>query len=117
MTTFHADTPLGEMIERRHPPRERIGRLEGEIAGDAEAEILRHGGHCRQQQQRIVRGRLGCVAQGCVRTVAVDVIDAEHVGQEQSVETAALQRSGKIDPIGQAVIFGSAVARMGPQAR
>jgi hypothetical protein len=28
------------MVERRHPPRERVGRLVGQIAGDAEAEML-----------------------------------------------------------------------------
>ena len=36
-----ADPALGQVVERRHPARERIGRLVGEIAGDAEAEMLR----------------------------------------------------------------------------
>ncbi|MGY3105970.1 hypothetical protein ACVWW7_002597 [Bradyrhizobium sp. LM6.9] len=112
-----ADPSLGEMIQRRHPPRERIGRLEGKIAGDAEAEILRYRCHRREQQQRFIRRRLRCIAQGCVRAVAIDVVDPEYVSQEQAIEAAALQRFGEIDPVGQAVIFGSAVARMGPQAR
>lgn len=112
-----ADAALGEVIERRHPPRERVGRLEGQIAGDAEAEILRHRCHCGEQQQRLVRRRLCRIAQRSVRAVAIDVVDPEHVGQKQPVETATLQRFGKIDPVGQAVIFGGTVARMGPQAR
>ena len=43
-------------------PRERIGRLERQIAGHAEAEMLRRRGHCRDQQQRLVRRRLCRVA-------------------------------------------------------
>ena len=112
-----ADPPLGQMIERRHPPRERVGRLEGEIGGDAEAEMFGHRRHRRDQQQRLVRRRLRRVFQRRVGAVAEDVVDAEHVGQEQPVEAAALQRLGQIEPVGQAVIFGRAVARMGPQPR
>ncbi|MEY9549382.1 hypothetical protein ABIF67_003447 [Bradyrhizobium japonicum] len=110
-----ADPSLGEMVERRHPPRERVGRFEGQVTGDTEAEIFRHRRHRREQQQRLVRRRLRCIAQGRVRAVAIDVIDPEHVRQEQPVETAAFQRPGEIDPVGQAVIFGGAIARMGPQ--
>ena len=36
-----ADPAFGEVIERRHPPRKRVGRLERQIAGDAEAEMFR----------------------------------------------------------------------------
>ena len=82
-----ADPALGQMIERRHSPRERIGRLIGQIAGDAEAEMLGHRGHRRDQHQRLVRGRLRRVAQRRIRTVAIDVVDAEHVGEEQPVAT------------------------------
>ena len=110
-----ADPAFGEMVERRHSPRKRIGRLEGEIAGDAEAEILRDRRHRRDQQQRLVRRRLRGVAQRGVRAVAEHVVDAEHVGKKQPVEPAALQRLGEVDPVGQAVIVGGAVARMGPQ--
>ncbi|HVH11307.1 MAG TPA: lytic transglycosylase domain-containing protein, partial [Gemmatimonadales bacterium] len=49
--------------------------------------------------------------------VAIDVIDAEHVGQKQAVEPPALQRFGEIKPVGEAVVVGRAVARMRPQSR
>ena len=110
-----ADPSLGEVIERRHPPRERIGRLERQVAGDAEAEMLRHRRHRRNQHQRFIRGGLRGVAQRRVGAGAEHVINAEHVGEKQAVETPALQRPGEIEPIGQAVIVKGAVARMGPQ--
>ena len=112
-----ADPPLGQMIERRHAPGKRIGRLVGEVAGDAEAEMLGHGRHRRDQQQRIVDRGLRGIAQRRVGTAAEDVIDAEHVGKEQAVEPAALQRLREVDPVGQAVVVGGAVARMRPQSR
>ena len=36
-----ADPAFGQMIERRHPPRERVGRLVGQVAGHAETEMFR----------------------------------------------------------------------------
>ncbi len=112
-----ADPPLGEMIERRHPPRERIGRLVGQVGSHPEAEVFGDSGHRRDQQQRIVGRGLRRVAQRRIRTAAVHVVDAEHVGEEKAVEPPALQRSRQIGPVGQAVIFRCAVARMGPQPR
>ena len=112
-----ADPPFGEMVERRHPPRERIGRLVGQVGGHAEAEMLGDGGHRRDQQQGIVGRRLRGVAQRRVRAAAEHVVDAEHVGEKQPVEPPALQRFGQIDPVRQPVIFAGAVARMGPQPR
>ncbi len=110
-----ADPALGQVIERRHPPRERIGRLERQIAGDAEAEILRHRRHRRDQHQRLVGRRLRGIAQRGIGAAAVHVIDAEHVGEEQAVEPPALQCFRQIEPIRQPVIVDGAVARMGPQ--
>ena len=112
-----SDPPLGEVIERRHAPRKSVGRLVGQVRRDAEAQILRDRGHCRNQQQRIVGRRLGGVAQRGVRTAAEHVIDAEHIGEKQAVEPAALQRFCEIDPVRQAIVVGGPVARMGPQAR
>ena len=112
-----ADPPFGEMVERRHSPRKRIGRLERQIAGDAEAEILRHRRHRRDQKQRLVRRRLRGMAQCRVRATTEHVVDPEHVGQEQAIEAAALERLGKLDPVRQPVIFAGAVARMRPQPR
>ncbi len=110
-----ADPAFGEVIERRHPPRKRVGRLERQIAGDAEAEMFGDGGHRRDQHQRFVGRRLRGIAQRRVRAVAEHVVDAEHVGEKQPVEPPALQRLRQIEPVGQAVVVERAVARMGPE--
>ena len=81
-----ADAALGQMIERRHAPRERIRRLVGQRAGDAEAQMLRHMGHGRNEQARIVDGDLHGVFQRGIAVASIDVVDAEHVGQKQAVE-------------------------------
>ena len=112
-----ADPAFGQMIQRRHPARKRVGRLEREIAGDAKTEILRHRRHRRDQHQGLVRRRLRGIAQRGVRAIAEHVVDAEHIGEKQPVEPAALQRLRQIEPVGQAVVAERAVARMGPEPR
>ena len=64
-----ADATLGQMVERRHAAGEGIGRLVGQVAGDAKAEIARGVGHRRHQQQRIVHRDLHRVADRGVRRV------------------------------------------------
>ena len=112
-----ADPSFGEMVERRHPPRERIGRLVGQVGGHAKAEMFGDRGHRRDQQQGIVGRRLRGIAQRRVGAAAEHVVDPEHVGKKQPVEPPAFQRFGQIGPVRQPVIFRGAVARMGPQPR
>ena len=112
-----ADSAFGQMVERRHPPRKRVGRLIGQVAGDAKAEVFGDGSHRRDQQQRLIRRRLGGVAQRRIRAAAEHVVDPEHVGEKQSVEPAALERPRQIGPVWQPVILAGAIARMGPQPR
>ena len=109
-----ADPPFGQMVERRHPPRERIGRLVRQVGGHPKTEIFGDSGHRRNQQQRIICRRLRGVAQRRIRTAAEHVVDAEHIGEKQAIEPPALQRPRQIDPVRQPVIFRRAVARMGP---
>ena len=73
--------------------------------------------HRRDQQQRSLAGVCAALRSAASGLPPIDVIDAEHVGQKQPVEPAALQRLGQIDPVRQPVIVGGAVARMGPQSR
>jgi len=47
---------------------------------------------------------------------AVDVVDANDVGQENSIEFAAFRELGQILPISDRVVLGRAVARMSPHA-
>ena len=48
-----ADAAVGEVVQRRHPPGERVRMLEPGPGGDAEAEVLGHQRHGRHQQQRV----------------------------------------------------------------
>ena len=54
-----------------------------------------------------------CAKRG-VEIAAVDVVDAEHVGDEQAVELAALQDLGELDPIFEILVLPGTVARMRP---
>jgi hypothetical protein len=51
-----------------------------------------------------------------VRPPAIDVMDAEDVGQKQRVEFAALEDLRELDPVFERVIAVGAIARVGPQA-
>ncbi len=104
------------MVEGREAPGERVGRLVGEVGGDAEAQVLRDPGHGRDQHQRVVHRQLDGLARGQLDAVLVDVVDAEDIGDEQAVEQAALQQPGQLGPVAQFAVVAGAVARVGPQA-
>ena len=109
-----ADAALGQVIERRHAAGEGIGRLVGQVAGDAEAEMLRGIGHGRHQQQRVVHRDLHRVADRGVRRVMEHVVDAEDVGQEQTVEQPAFQCLRQRHPMVEIGVMHRTVARMRP---
>jgi hypothetical protein len=46
---------------------------------------------------------------------AVHVVNAEHIGQEQRVEFAALEEPRQLDPVVKRVVAIGAIARMRPQ--
>ncbi len=99
-----ADPPAGEVIERREAARQLVGVFVGEVGRDAEAEMFCHQRHRGDQQGRLGVGQLNGVTQRGLRAVAVDVVDAEHVGEEDAVEQAAFGRPGIIHPIVECVV-------------
>ena len=111
-----ADAPLGQVIERRHAACERIGRFVSQIAGDAEAKILRGVGHRGDQQQRIVDRDLDGVADRGVRRALEYVVDAEDVGEEQTVEEPTFQGARKFYPVVEIGVVHRAVARVRPHS-
>ena len=111
-----ADPPLGEVIQRRHAPGERIRVFIGQRAGNAEAQMLRGIGHCRHHHQRVVDRHLNGLFQRHVRPAAIDIVDAEHVGHEQRIELAAFQQLRQVYPVVETIIGIGAVARVGPQS-
>ena len=84
-------------------------------AGNTEAKIARDVRHRRDQQQRIVHRHLYCVRDRRVGGPAVHVVDAEHIGQEQRVEFAALEELRQFDPVVERVVAIGTIARMCPQ--
>ena len=74
----------------------------------------RHGG---DEQERIVDRNLRGMRQGGVRVTAEDVVDAQDVGQEQTVEQPPFQRLRERDPGLEAAIVSRAVARVAPESR
>jgi len=46
----------------------------------------------------------------------IDVVDADDVGQEDTVELAAFRQPRQILPISDRVVLGRAIARMRPHA-
>jgi len=47
---------------------------------------------------------------------AVDVVDADDIGQDDSVELAAFRQARQILPVLDRVVLGRAIARMSPHA-
>ena len=111
-----ANAPAGQMIEGRHAACEWIRVLVGQRTSDAKTEMLGHLRQQRHQQQRIVDRHLRRHAQRSVMTALIDVVDAEHISQEQTVEFAAFERAREIDPVSGILVTPGLIARMGPQA-
>ena len=110
-----ADPPVGQVIERREPPRHEVGRFITERHRHAEAEIARHGGHGGHEEQRVVRRQLRSPRNRRPRVAAVHIIRSEHVRQKHAVEQPALQQTRQIEPQRQPVELRRPVARMTPQ--
>ncbi|MNN43955.1 hypothetical protein D3C81_1582210 [compost metagenome] len=104
------------MIEGGEAPGERVGRLVGEVGGDAEAQVPRDARHGRDQHQWVVHRQLDGFLGRQVDAVLVDVVDAEDIGEKQTVEQPALQQLRQFGPVAELVELAGAVARMGPQA-
>ncbi|MNZ93852.1 hypothetical protein D3C78_1129430 [compost metagenome] len=111
-----ADAPLAQVIEGGDAPGERVGRLVGEVGGDAEAQVPGGPGHGRDQHERVVHRQLDGFLGGELDAVLVDVVDAEDIGEEQAVEQPAFQQLRQLGPVAQLVELAGAVARVGPQA-
>ncbi len=112
-----AHPPVAQVIEGRHAPGERVRVLIGEAEGDAEAQVLGDPGHGRHDQQRIVHRYLHAAAQGCVVAALVHVVHAQHIRDEQRVETSAFQQPGQPGPVAQAIEIAAGVAWVAPQPR
>ncbi|OEI67391.1 hypothetical protein Cus16_2991 [Curtobacterium sp. ER1/6] len=111
-----ADAALRQVVERRHAPRERIGVLVRGPRSDAEAEVLGHRCHRRDEQDRVVHRHLRPGAQGSLVRAAVHVVRPEDVGDEDAVEVPAFEQLRQVRPVRQVVVVPRAVAGVPPQS-
>lgn len=99
-----AHPALGQMVQRRHPPGERVRMLERRCRRDSEAQMIgdrSHGGH---YQQRVVDRYLRAGAQRGLRPTAEHVVDTQHIGDEQPVEQALLQHLRQVGPVSDVLV-------------
>ncbi|MNO49049.1 hypothetical protein D3C76_393930 [compost metagenome] len=111
-----ADPAIAQVVERGHAPGEGVGVFVGQRKGDTKTQVLGHPGHCRHQQQRIIDRHLHATAQGGLRAALIDVVDTQHIGDEQGVEQAAFEQAGQVGPVVQAVEGHAGVTWVAPQA-
>src|SRR5882762_9801055 len=83
---------------------------------DAESEVRCRCRHSRHEKQRVVHRDLGSCAQRRLRSAAVYVVDAEHVGDEEAVEQAALEQFGEVGPVLEILITRGLRLGVSPRA-
>jgi hypothetical protein len=112
-----ADPAVGQMVQGRHLTRKQTRQFVQRSDGDTETKMLSRRRHGGDGEQRIVGRRLQSLAEGLVGAAAIDVEDAESVGDEQAVEFPALKRLCELDPKGQFFVAVRLAVRVPPQAR
>jgi hypothetical protein len=85
-----ADPAAGQVVERRHAAGKQVGRLVGQVGGHAKPDVLGDRRHDRDDHHRVVDRDLHGVDDRWRRPAAVDIVDANNIGQENAVELAAL---------------------------
>jgi hypothetical protein len=105
------------MIHRTQPPRQMIRRLIRRRHRDSEPNTRRRGRHGAHHTQRLVDGPLRARDHRCVETAIVDVVAAEHVGDEDAMDLGGLEETCKTHPVRDRVEFVRAVGGVAPEAR
>jgi hypothetical protein len=108
---------VGEVVERGHATRERIRVFVRERTRHAEAEMLRDVCHRGDKQDGVVHRHLRGLANRSLAAALIDVVDAQHVGNEKAIEQAAFEQLRKLCPVAEFAVAPRSVARMRPEAR
>ncbi len=103
-----------EMVQGGHPAREVERVLLQHRVGEGEPEVLCGVCHRGDQQRGIVERDLQPLLHGGVAACAIAVVGADHVGEEQGVELAALEQLRKLHPWIQARVLDLARVRPHP---
>ena len=94
-----SDAPARKVIDRGKLAYDRPGLVGGGRHRRGQPEVLGRSRQRGEQHHRIVARPAHAVLHGVLVAVAVAVEHARRVGEEQAVELAALQRTGKILPL------------------
>ena len=111
-----ADPAACQVVQRRHAAGEQIGRFVGQVGGHAETDVFGDRRHHRHDHHRVVDRDLHRIDDRRRRAAAIDVVDADDIGEEDPVELAAFRQARQILPISDRVVLGRAIARMRPHA-
>ena len=74
------------------------------VDGGSEGQVLGGLSHRRDHEERVVRRHLHRFTNRGVRAAAIDVVDAHHVGQEETVELASLEQATRARPNGRSCL-------------
>lgn len=74
------------------------------------------GGHGGDEEHGVQQRDLYGVGEGGGGGAAMDIVDAENIGEEEPIEQATLEGAGEVGPVGECVVGGGVVARVGPEA-
>lgn len=90
------------MIHRTHPPRKMIRLLITRRNRNPKPQTRRHGRHSRHDTQRLIDRPLRSTPNRRREVLGptVDVVAAEHVGDEHSLEVAPFEELGEGGPVG-----------------
>ena len=105
---------LGQVIEGRQTTGKRIRVFKRQRRGQAEPQMLGDQRHRRNQLQWVIDRHLRRLADRCVTVAVVDVVDAQHVGDEQPVEFAAFEDFRQIGPVLEVFVLPRAVPWVRP---
>ena len=111
-----ADAAVGEVVEGRHAPREGVRVLVAGAGRDAESEVVGDGGHRRNEQHRVVHRNLGAMTDRGLVAATVDVVGAEHVGDEDAIEVAAFEELRQLRPVAQVLVAPGLIIGVTPHS-
>ncbi len=91
--------------------------FERQRRGQAEAQVLGHQRHGRDELQRVIDRHLGGLANRRLAVAAIDIVNTQYIGNEQTIELAAFENFRQIGPVLEVLVLPGAVTRMRPEAR
>lgn len=97
------------MIQRTKPLGQQERRLKTRARGYRKRKVLRYGGHGGDGNRGVRHRPLRGTPDAIVERVFVGVVAAVCVGEEEGVDTAALEQFGQFDPVGEFTLCGGFV--------